>query len=114
MTNKNNSNFYILGVVSSIFSVLMVVVFLMNRGMKEQGGHDLGYAVWVALYLAIVSVALFRRSIVASFLFSVPCALVGLWLCVGSIINVPMPWLLLNTLVACFFFLPLYLSIQSG
>lgn len=114
MNKKNNSNYYILGVVSAILSVITLVVFLMNRGMKDYGGHDLGFAVWVALYLAIVSAALFRRSKVASFLFSVPCAFVGIWLCVGSVIYVPMPWLLLNIIVSCFFFLPLYLSIQSA
>ena len=113
MTANNRSDIRILGVLSAIASAVLLVVYFMNRGMAAQGGHDLGISIWVAAYLLAVSVPILMGSRIASLLFSVPCALVGLWLCVGSVLKVPMPWALLNILFALVAFIPLYVSVRS-
>ncbi|MCF7855315.1 MAG: hypothetical protein K9N51_11000 [Candidatus Pacebacteria bacterium] len=107
------SNIRLLGFLVALLAIAVMHIFIMNRGMSAKGGHDLGMALWLSVYLFIVAVPMLIGSAYASLLFTVPCAVFGLWLCIGSVINVPMPWAFINVLMGVGLFAPLYISIHA-
>jgi hypothetical protein len=89
--------FRALGYVSIGAAVLLLALFLANlRSRIHYGGPNLAPLGWMALYAAIVGwglVSLRRWSVV---LLAIPTLATGLFLVIGSVLEVPFPWSLIK------------------
>jgi hypothetical protein len=100
------SPFKPLGVLSLAGGVLALLTWFGNSERVAHGGQDLGLLLPAGLYLIVVGCGLLYRRRWAAILLAAPCALIGLRLLIDSLLQVPMPWLLINVALVGAYFVP--------
>jgi hypothetical protein len=101
--------------VLAVVGGLSVISLVLNNWISRRiapGGHDLSPVLPIGLYLIVVGVGLLYRRKWAAVVLAVPSALFGLWFAFGSLLEVPMPWELINLAFAPAFFIPAYVAIR--
>jgi hypothetical protein len=84
------------GVCFVILAVLGFGAVVANRATAELGGHDLAPLSGPAALLLIIGCGLYLRRKWAALLFILVSVAIGGWMIVGSVLAVPMPWMMLN------------------
>lgn len=102
------------GILSVCVGLLIGTIILLNSEARSHGGHNLLLLLPLCILLTVLGVGQMCRLMAALVLFSLLTALSGLWLIAGSIVNVPLPWLLVNVLMGVILCLPLVSLIYWG
>ena len=100
---------------SFILSAALLYLVLANLQTRlVPGARDFVSFGWPALYFAIVGFGLLRLRLWAAILFALPLAIVGLWMMIGSIATVPLPWVLLSIVWSLVLLTPAFIVIRSA
>jgi hypothetical protein len=86
-----------------------------RRTMRMAGpaGHDLNGIQFLALFFALLGVALMMKWLWAHLLFVAMTTTAGIWIVVGSVASIPFPFLILTLMYAVGLLVPLTLSVAS-
>jgi hypothetical protein len=97
-----------------LFGFVCLYLVVADRGSAESGGRDLAAWLVPAGFFILVGLGAGFGFKVAAVLLSASIGAIGLWLGVGSLMNVSdTAWVLLNVPVALLCFLPLWSTIQG-
>jgi len=100
------SSIKIFGVLLIAFSIVCAFLIVANQSIKPPGGHSLVGLIPQALVAAVIGIGLWLEHKRAGILFGILCALLSAWLCIGSLLTVPLPWLLINLSLAALLLAP--------
>jgi len=93
-----------IGNVTLACSAVLLALFLANlRSQFLYHGPDYSFLGWISVYAAVTGVGLRRSFKWAAILFAFPCYILGLFLAVGSVFKVPLPWVLLDVAMGLLF-----------
>jgi hypothetical protein len=103
----------LMGAGAWMVSVSLFFLFVVNAPTRRiPGTHNLASFIWPALYFAFVGIGLFRLRIWSAVLFALPLAAIAIWLTIGTIRAVPLPWTLINVLFAAMLMTPTIVLIR--
>lgn len=102
-----------MGVLTLLLSCAFLVLYTLNTDARAQGGRDLTGFLYYSIYGLVVGIGQLFCFRIASVMLSIPLALLGAWLIIGSLTGVPFPWFLLNIIFGLFLFVPMYVTINS-
>jgi hypothetical protein len=77
-----------------------------NWSTRLHGGRDISSIAPTAIVLCLAGLGSLLGLRVALYLLVAGSALIGVWLCYGSIVDVRLPWLLFNLALAAAFVFP--------
>ena len=100
------SPFRIFGGLAIAFGLLLFVLIAANLEARSSGGHDLLPLSSVALPSVVIGIGLLLHHKWAAVLFAGSLGVAGLWLAIGSSMEVPMPYMLINVLFGCALLVP--------
>src|SRR5687768_16852073 len=100
------SMFRIFGVSLMALGALGFAGVAANRGMAELGGNDLSGAAVPSVLDIIIGIGLVLHHRWAAITLAIASVAAALWMGIGSIVNVPVPWLFINLGMAAAFLLP--------
>lgn len=113
MVCKNVEYARMLALLCVFLGLVIGLVGLATIGNKAVGGHDLTPLCWFSLFCFGIAIPLyFGNRIVLYGVAFLSCAW-GLWLGIGSILQVPFPFWILNVLFSLVFWLPVWLCYQA-
>jgi hypothetical protein len=99
MLRSDPTIFRAFGYVSIVSAALLLVLFLANlRSRVYYHGPNYSFLGWMALYVIVVGFGLIHLWKWAVVLLVAPTLSAGLFLIIGSVMKVPLPWSLLNIL----------------
>jgi hypothetical protein len=105
--------FRILGGLAILAAMLCVIAFFANSRARHSGGHDISSVIYLGAFFAVVGVGLLSLRKIAALLFCVPLVALGLSMIVGSIFQVPFPWLLINIGFGLVMLLPAWITFRG-
>jgi hypothetical protein len=88
--------FRAIGTIVIAFAIVCLLLVAVNRYPAAHGGRDLSGGTFPATALLVIGVGLFFGKRLAAILFALITGIMGVWLCIGSLISVPMPFALIN------------------
>jgi hypothetical protein len=107
------SVFRIMGALAILFGLLFLFLDLVNMNARKHGGHDLSGVMYITIYFVLVGIGMLFLRRVFAVLIALPSLAAALWLAVGSIVQVPFPWILINIAFASILLIPAYLTVKA-
>ena len=107
--------FKVFGVLTLIFEALELLILLSSRA-KQLGPLDSGALIRISVFFfssTVIAVGLFFLRKCAALFFSLALCAVAVWLILGSIIQVPFPWNLINIFWGIILVLPVVVTIHG-
>lgn len=98
--------------LTALFSCMLLALVLANGQARLHGGHNLAAVTVPALTLFLIGIGLFLHKKWSAALFFVLCAVGGIWVIVGSIVAVPMPWSILDMLLGSAMLVPCFVTVR--
>lgn len=88
------------GMLMIVFSLMITILVFMNRHIAKTGGRDLSSLWMLAVLFFVLGIGVFVRYKPAIVLFMILSSTCALWMSIGSLIEVPFGFALLNILYA--------------
>ena len=101
-----DSMFRIYGLFLLLCGAAILLLVLSNLTLARSGGHDLRGGIPFVFFFFVLGIGLMRHHKWAVILFVLCSVGFALWLAIGSVLNVPFPWYLINIGVALFPLVP--------
>ena len=102
-----------MGFISLMMGFAFFAIFFLNSDVRSHGGRDVSGSIYAVVYFVLVGAGMLFGSRILSIFFSIPLAGLGIWLIIGSIREVPFPWVLINLAFSVSLFLPTVISAYS-
>ena len=110
---KNVEYARILAVLCVFLGLGFGLVGLATIGNKAVGGHDLTPLCWGSLVCFGIAIPLYFGNRIVLYGVALLSCVEGLWLGIGSILQVPFPFWILNLLFSLVFWLPAWLCYRA-
>jgi hypothetical protein len=94
------------GVAAAAYGASILLVAALNWPTRMSGGRDVSSIVVIGGPLLVLGIASALGVRFAIYALALSCSVAGLWLSVGSLWQVPFPWLLLNLGLAALLLAP--------
>jgi len=101
------------GLISLLLALGCVAICFLNKEARSSGGHDLSGMLYGGIVFFALSIGMFFGSTIAAILFAAIFAIGGIWLAIGSVLNVPFPWYVINLFFAFLLLLPISIVVRS-
>lgn len=111
---RNGSIFKVFGILTFIFELVMVFVLIVGNE-REPITFDIEVITKISIFFFLttaVGIGLMYRRKWAAIGFSLANLSVALWLIIGSLFGVPIPWMFINFLAGAVFLLPIFITIN--
>jgi hypothetical protein len=107
------SPFRLFGILTLLAGLIVSLSLVGNQERVAVGGHDLASAAPVSISLIIIGVGLILHRKWAAVLLTVGSLTLAIWMIVGSILLVPLPWSLINIGIGSVLCLPAVITVRS-
>ena len=98
---SHTSLFKYLGFAVFAFGIVLLGLTMGNDQRVHAGGHDLSGLAEPGMVCIVMGLGLYFGRKWAALLFALITGAAGVWLCVGSVLGVPMPYMLFNISMGC-------------
>jgi hypothetical protein len=103
---SEQTTYRVLGVCTMILGACYCIVGILNIPARIAGVRDLSFFIYAGVILVIFGFLSYRIVHWAGWLLAIVSFLLGIFMLVGSISEVPMPWMTFNIFFSCIAMFP--------